>query len=472
MLVPLYTYTFVEGQYGIVTELYAYAGFLMVVFTYGMETAFFRFSSRHNNHPQVYSTALISVGLVSILLSLFIILLAPTFSGWLSYPQHSRYLVWFGLIIGLDALTAIPFARIRAENKPIIFASIKLVNIIINISLNLFFILLCPYVLESGHAQWLHPFIQRIYDPTMGIGYIFIANLAASAITLLLLIPYLVKVKAGFNLAFWKKMLLYAIPLLFVGLAGIVNEMLDRILLKFLLPYDPATNQAQLGIYGACYKLSILMTLFIQAFRYAAEPFFFAQAGKEDAPKIYSAIMKYFVIAGCIIFLAIMLYLDIVKYFIGPNYHVGLKIVPVLLIANLFLGMYYTLSIWYKLTDKTLWGAYISVGGAVITIGLNILLIPLIGYMGSAWATLACYASMTMVSWFIGQKYYPVNYPALKILIYMVSSIGIYLFSDYVLKQEFDIAGTKLLFINTFLIVLFISLVWKLEFKKPAEASQ
>ncbi len=461
LLVPLYTYTFAPEAYGTVTELYAYAGFLMVLFTYGMETAFFRYSGNIGNPRKVFSTAFTSLLFTTLLLSGVLIAFRYPIAARLHYSGHEQYIVWFALIIGLDALASIPFARLRAEEKPVRFATVKVLNIGINIGLNLFFIVLCPWILRSEGLSAFHAIIGRIYDPTIGVGYIFISNLVASAATLLILLPELRRSRLSIDPVLWRKMVLYSLPLMFVGFAGIINEMLDRVLLKFLLPYSIEKNTALLGIYGANYKLSILLTLFIQAFRYAAEPFFFQQAGHENAPKLYARVLNWFVIAGMCIFLFILLYLDILKYFIGPKYHSGLNVVPILLMANLMLGIYYNLSIWYKLTDKTVYGALISIGGAVITVVLNILWIPVLGYMGSAWATLICYGSMVLASWWLGRKYYPVPYKIARIAGYILLGSLIYLAAHYLIDP---LLPGRLLFvlrlvIHTLLLLLYVLVI-------------
>ena len=421
LLVPLYTRVFLQAEFGIYTQLYAYIAFAFVLFTYGMETAYFRFYEQEKS-PKVASTALGSLLITTLVLTAILVLTSGSIAHTLQLVGHQDLIIFTALILGADALGAIPFAQLRSQNKPVKFAAIKLVNIGINIGINLFFLVLCPEILKSSSLASLHPLITSIYNPSFGIGYIFIANLAASGITLLLLYKELLYVRFGFDPALWKRMIRYASPLILVGLAGIVNEMLDRVLLKFLLHGTPEQNDAQIGIYGAAYKLSMLMSIFIQAYRYAAEPFFFAQASKTDARDIYAKTLKFFVIVGAIVFLGTLLYLDIIKYFLGRNFYEGLHVVPILLMANLFLGIYYNLSIWYKLTDKTLLGAYVTVGGALVTIGLNIWLIPIMGYTGSAWATLACYAFMAFASYFFGMKYYPVHYPLGRIALYIVSA--------------------------------------------------
>lgn len=404
LLVPLYTRVFLPEEYGVVTELYSYLGFLIVFFTYGMETAFFRYIKDSDKPTNVYSTTLISLLFSTLTLVSLFILFATPIAEFIRYPNNVEYVVWFALILGFDAMAAIPFAHLRYAQRPIKFAVIRLLNIALSIGVILFFVVLCPKLADS------YPILYNIYNPDIGVGYIFIGNLVGSAMTLLLLLPDILKVKFTFDRVLWRKMLVYGLPLVVAGFAGIINEMLDRILLKYLLPYDTTTNLAHLGVYGACYKLSILMALFTQAFRYAAEPFFFAQSNASNAKEIYALVMKYFVVAGALIFLGITLFLDIFKHFIGPNFHEGLGVVPILLMANLCLGVYYNLSIWFKLTNKTMTGAGIAIFGAAITVVLNVLLIPKIGYLGSAWATLVCYATMVAVSYGLSKKHYAIPY--------------------------------------------------------------
>ncbi|HLP19821.1 MAG TPA: oligosaccharide flippase family protein, partial [Chitinophagales bacterium] len=372
LMVPLYTYYFTKYEYGVVSEFYAYTGFLATLLVFGLETGFFRFGSDSENKEKVYSTALNFIVGSNALFVLLIALFISPLSESLKYPDHPEYFFWFAIILALDSVAAIPFARLRQENKPLRFATIKFIEIGANVLLNLFFILVCKRAFVSDPSS----FFGSLYNPAIGVGYIFIANLIASALKLLLLTPQLKGIWNGIDKEVLKKMLAYSLPMVVIGFAGIINEMLDRVILKYLLPYDDVTNMEMLGVYGACYKLSILMTLFIQAFRYAAEPFFFAQAKEKGSTKVYADVMKYFVIVCVTIFLLVTLYLDLFKGFIGPAFRVGLPVVPILLLANLFLGVYVNLSIWYKLTDKTMLGAFVSIGGAVITVIINVLFIP------------------------------------------------------------------------------------------------
>lgn len=430
LLVPLYTHVFLTSQYGVVTIMYSYVAFLIVILTYGMETAFFRFSEARPGEKQVvFGTSLLSVLFTSLLFVLATTFFRQPIAGALRFPDHPEYILWFGLILGMDALSAIPFARLRSENKAFRFAGIKLVNIGVNIGFNLFFLLLCPWLLEGGPEMLKGP-VSAVYNPSIGVGYVFISNLIASGVTLLLLLPVMFRARPVFSPALWRQMLIYALPLLVAGLAGVVNESLDKLLLNHLLPSE--TAMSQVGIYGACYKISIMMTIFIQAFRFAAEPFFFSQASRKDARQMYARIMKYFVLACLLIFLGIMLFMDIVQYFVGPAYREGLGVVPILLLANMFLGIYFNLSIWYKLDGQTRFGAWFALAGAVLTIVLNIWWIPLIGYHGSAWATLACYVFMAALSFGFGQKHFPIPYETGRILGLIAAAVLIYLASGLI----------------------------------------
>ncbi|MGR9086862.1 MAG: lipopolysaccharide biosynthesis protein [Gammaproteobacteria bacterium] len=424
LLVPLYTYSFSAAEYGVVSEFYAYAGFFSVLLLFGFETGYFRFRSKDSQQRDAaYSTALLFVLLVNLYFFLIILLVDSKLAAALNYARHPEYVLWFAIILGLDAVASIPFARLRAESRALRFASIKVTEILVTVAFSLFFILYCPKVYQSDPASW----INRVYSPSIGLGYIFIANLIASAVKFMLLLPQLKGLAWGFDRELFNRMARYSLPMVLIGFAGIINEMLDRALLKYLLPYDFQTNLKMLGVYSACYKLSILMSLFIQAFRYAAEPFFFAYSDRSDARKVYADVLKFFVIFCMAIFLLVTLYIDFFKYFIGEEFRPGLDVVPILLMANLFLGIYVNLSIWYKLTDRTLMGAMVSLSGALLTILLNIYWIPIYGYVGSAWATLACYAAMALVSYLLGRKYYPVAYDIKRIIGYIGLGVGLYL---------------------------------------------
>lgn len=425
LLVPLYTYQFTDpADFGVVTEFYAYASFLNVVLTYGMETAYFNFSAKRDRSPAVYSTALFSLALSSALFLAVFTLNAQAVAEVLRYPLHAEYVLWMAWVIGLDAVTAIPFARLREQQRAGRFALLKTLNILVNIGGNLLFLGLGKWAFESAAVPAWLAWAATLYDPAIGIGYVFIANLVASAVTLLLLAPEFLAARARPELALWRHMLVYALPLLLAGLAGMVNETMDRVLLKYLLPGQIAMQQ--LGIYGACYKISILMSLFIQAFRYAAEPFFFARHRQADARELYARVMRWFVVACSFIFLAVMANIAWVQYFVGASYRAGLGVVPILLLANLCLGVFFNLSIWYKLTEQTRFGTYLALWGAAVTLALNFWWIPRFGFMGAAWATLICYASMAFWSYLLGQKHFPVPYDLKRLLGYPLLAVALY----------------------------------------------
>jgi O-antigen/teichoic acid export membrane protein len=457
LLNPLFTYNFSAKEFGINSSAYAYVSFLLVLLTYGMETTLFRFSQTEENKQTVYSTALISVFSSSLLFILVMSLFSVSVSESIKFTGHPEYVVWFSIIVGADAFAAIPFAKLREQGKAKRFAFIRGANICLYIGLNLFFILFCKQVYESSSSVF-KPFVDKIYDPKIGIGYIFISNLIASLFTLILLLPDILRVHFVFDSKLWKKMIIYALPLLIAGLAGMVNETLDRILLTYLLPSKQA--MAQIGIYSACYKVSIIMTIFIQAFRFAAEPFFFSRFQEKDSKKTMADIMKFFVIICSFIFLVTMMNIHWIQYFAGSaEFRSGIKVVPILLLANMFLGIFINQSIWYKLSGQTHFGALLTIFGAIITIFLNIYWIPRIGYMGSAWATLICYASMMIASYFIGNKHYPVNYDVKRILGYLTLSITLYFTSRWIKTDSVFIN----LFINNTLVLAFIAVIWKFE---------
>lgn len=425
LLVPLWTYRFPNpADFGVTTEFYAYTTFLNVVLTYGMETALFNFSAKTDRNPAVYRTAFFSLMLSSTLFLIGMTAGAQPVADMLRYPNHVDYVVWMSWIIGLDALAAVPFARLREQQRAKRFAILKTLNILINIGGNVFFIGLCKWAYEGDAPDWLQ-WAAQLYDPNIGIGYVFIANLIASTLTILLLLPEFLEGLGWPAFSLWKRMLVYALPLLVAGLAGMVNETMSRILLKYLLPIESAMEA--LGVYGACYKMSILMTLFIQAFRYAAEPFFFSHYKQSDARELYALVMKWFVIACSLIFLGVMQNIVWVKYFVSANYRSGLGVVPILLMANLCLGVFFNLSIWYKLTEQTRFGTYLTVWGSMVTLSLDFYSIPRWGYMGSAWATLACYGSMVVLSYLLGQKYYRIPYDLKRMILYPLLVVAIFL---------------------------------------------
>lgn len=424
LLVPLYTQLFDPEAYGTVTVFYAVLAFFNILLTYGMETTYFRFSGEDNR--RVYSTAINSVILTSLLFLMLTWFQSEAIAGLLKEPGQTKLVQYSLLILVFDAISALPFAYLRKMGKAKRFALLRSVNILLNIGFNLLFLYFAPkWVVEGWN-------FMDLFSPQPEVIFIFIANLLASGITLLLLIPELRGLEHGIDLKLWRKMMVYALPLLLVGFAGMVNETFDRVVMEYLLP--PETAKYDIGVYGACYKLSILMSLFIQAFRFAAEPFFFAQKERGDR-RIYARATHYFALFCLTIFLLVTIYLDIFKLFLrNEAFHEGLAVVPILLLANLFLGIYYNLSIWYKLADKTMTGAYIAIGGALLTISLLFALIPAMGYMGAAWATLIVYTAMMIAAYLTGQRHYPIPYKVRRFFLYLILTLSIFLISEMLNK--------------------------------------
>jgi len=454
LLVPLYTRVLITSEYGVVTEMYAYVSILWVILTYGMETTYFRFSESEKDKNSVYNTAFLSVVFTSVLFGVLVLFNSDGLAHWLGYSGHTNYVVWFGIILAFDAITAIPFAKLRQQNKAIRFALIKLVNIGVNIGLNLFFILLCPYILKHHHDGIFAELINSFFNPDDMVGYIFISNLIASTITLMMLLPEIRLRKINFDTRLWYKMLAYTWPLLIVSVAGSINLSLDKILLPRLLPQGTDV-MAQVGIYGACYKVSIIMSLFVQTFRYAADPFFFSESSKNDSRQLFADVFNYFTIAVSLIFLFTMMYIDIVIRFIGVDYREGAGVIPILLMGNLFLGIYYTLSIWYKLTNQTIYGAVISAIGAILSVVLNFIFIPSMGYYGSAWAAFTAYTVMMVMSYFLGQKYFPIPYNLRKFVIYTGLPVLFYMISYYL---KIENLYQRLAF-NTLLVISYLAVL-------------
>jgi len=459
LLVPLYTRVFTQAEYGSYSVFYSYIAFFLIVLTYGMETAFFRFSESTGKHRHIFGVSQISIYLTTVLFLIITLPLSGVISGWIEYPAYTHLVIWTLLIIAMDVLSAVPFARLRSENKAIRFALIKMINITTNILLNLFFILLLPELIKNWEGKSHYHAISWMYRSDWNIEYVFISNMAASFLTLVMLWKPLTDVRVTFDFETWKTLIVYGFPLMIAGFAGIVNETMDRIMLRYILPEDIA--EQQVGIYSACFKIAIIMSIFIQAYRYSAEPFFFRQAADRNSPQLYARIMNYFVIACSLIFLVTLLYLDIIIYFIGPDFREGAGVIPVLLLSHLFLGIYFNLSIWYKLNNKTQYGAYIAIMGAVITIALNFVLIPYMGYRGSAWVSLICYFSMMMISYFWGQKQFPIPYNPVKMFGYPLMALAIFLISG-------TLPGFPLftgLAINSLLILVFLAIAWRFDLR-------
>ena len=443
------TYKFTEQiDFGIYTDLYAYATILLVIFGYRMDTAFFRFGSRDGNLDKAYSTGLIpilftTVGFVSILL-----IFAQPIAEFLKYPEQAHYVRWFAFILGFDTLVALPYARLRLEQKPMKFLFFRVTNVLVTVFLVLFFLEICPRLLDNG-ATW----VSSIYDPSKDLDYVFLSNLIASGVIFLLMVPGILKIKFDFNGDLWKKMIWYALPLVIVGIAGSINQAFAVPLQKYFLGADYQENLNTAGIYAGPAKLALLLNLFIVAFNYAAEPFFFNHYEKSDAKAIYGKVAQAFTIVACVVLLGILMYMDLVQFIIGPNYREAIHIVPILLFAYLFLGLYYNFSIWYKLVDKTSFGAYISIGGAVITLVVSIYYLPKIGYIASAWAALCCYAFMSMAAVITGRRFYPIPYPYVRMILYILFALAVYLVSDF-LRGQID-GFIPRLAINTLLLALY-----------------
>ena len=455
LLVPLYTAVFVDpSDYGVVSELYAWVAFLIVLLTFGMETAFFKFIQKEGAKENTFATALISLLFVNGLFFLIIAIFHQDLARLLLFEHHGEYILLLGAIVTIDAISSLPLAKLRAEEKALRFSLIQFSSIGVNITLNL--ILMLGFVSAD--------------NPERGIVFILVANLIASLVKPLLLYKSF-QLQSSFDRALFKKMAFYSLPLAVAGFAGIINETLDRILLKQML-YDPfiptslSYAEAQVGIYSASYKLAMLVTIFLQAYRYAAEPFFFSQMNKENKNQIYVKVMNAFIGLVCVVFLLVALNIDVFKHFIqNESYWIGLRVVPILLLANVFLGIYYNQSIWYKLSGKTKFGAYIALSGAFLTVLINVLFIPKYGYMACAWATLIVYLFQMLLSYFLGQKHYPIPYNVWKFFLYLGSALAIYFFA---IQIDFESFYLNLFFRNSLLLIFIISLFY-LEKKKETQ---
>lgn len=461
LLVPLYAGIFPASEYGIVTNLMSYIALLMVILTYGTETGFFRFSTKDNSN-KVFSTLMFSLTGTTLLFFIIAFSFLSGIADFLEIPDHKNYLTLLILTIGIDAISSIPFALLRLQGRPIRFGIVKLVNVGVNIAFNLFFLVLCPYLEKNG----IHiPF----YDPAGGIIYIFIAYLIASVVTFLMLLPYMSKFRFYFSWELLKDIMKYSFPIFIVSLAGMINLQGAQSWMPKVLGQVMSSQEAMAmtGIYGANYKLALIMYIFTQGFKYAFEPFFFSYSKHEDSKKVYQDVFLYFTGFGLIIFLGIMYWIDIIKYFVRtPEYYSGIIIVPWVLMANLFQGMYYSLSLWYKLTDKTMYGAYMSIIGCVITVSMNFILLPRIGYMGSAYAVFCCFLVMCILSLIWGKKFYKISYDLKKIAFYFLVALVFYFIGRYIRFENAwltCIARMPLLFI---FILLFLYREMKFIFSK------
>jgi len=469
LLVPFYTSEGVLslGEFGAMTELYADIAFLNIVYLFGMETTYFRFATKQQlTEKDAFSNSLSALLVSSLFMSGLMILFSSDIADALQFEGKSSFYIMMASILALDSIAAIPLARLRLEEKAGKFAMVKIVSILVNVFFNIFFLLFCKDVYDGKYFPELSPFIKSFYDPTLGVEYILLSNVIASLVTLLLLSKSFLRFSFTINWGILKPMLIYSSPLMFMGLAGMVDEMASRKLLKYLLPdnfYPGISNLEALGIFGACYRLSIFMNLYIQSFRYAADPFFFSQSKDKNAPELYAKVMKWFIIVGGFILVGIGANLSIVQYFLQSEiYRKGVEVVPILLLGSLFSGIYYNLSVWYKLTDKTQYGLYITLIGAFITIAFNVLLVPCMGYLGSALTTLICYMSIATISFLLGQKFYPIPYN-------LLSAIGYIFFASclVVLALSYPFGeGTLLSFAFQFLLcILYLAVVFLVERK-------
>jgi len=446
LLVPLYTSIFEPEVYGIVVTLLAYNAIFMPLLTYGMETGYFRFASKEKNTP-VFSTIISSLIATSALFLGLIFVFIDDIYVFLDLNIKREYIVFLAISIVIDAICSIPFAKLRLQSKAKKFALVKSINIGSNIFFNIIFLILFPYLERTFSIKI--PF----YDLSYGIGYIFVAFLLSSILTLILMLPEFISEKYRFSKEFYIRVIKYSLPILVVGIAGMININLDKILLPKLLNSEEAS--ALTGIYGANIKLAVIITLFVQAFKFAFEPFFFSIHKGEDSKQIYIGVLNLFTAFGLFIFLAIMFYIDKLIFFIDPAYHSGVIILPWVLMANLFNGIYYSLSLWYKLSDKTRYGAYMAILGSIITIILNIVLIPRIGYMGSAYALFSCFFVMTVTSYLLGQKYFKINYNLKRIGLYFTSALSIFFISKLIVNDNIWFQ----MILKTPLLLIFIMIV-------------
>lgn len=444
ILTFFYTRIFGKAEYGVVTELYAWMVLLLIILTYGMETGFFRFAQKKEDYEKVYSTTLVSLFITSSLFLVFVNVFIGPVSEALNYSKNHDYIRMFAAIIAIDAFSAIPFARLRKENKPVVFSIIKIANVVITIIAVLFLLLIAPGIYEKS-TGWF----RSVYDPDYRVGYVFVANLIGSAVTLLMLLPYIVNVRLIFNRSIWYKMISYSFPLLIAGLSGSINDALDKIILRRVIGEESGLETV--GVYGAGYKVAVLMALFIQMFRFAAEPFFFERAKHENAKETYAFIMKYFVIIMLVIYLLINLYLSGIQFIIGISFRESIVVVPIVSMGYLLYGIYMNHSIWYKLNDLTRYGIYITLTGAVITILINVLLIPVFGYMACAWAHVASYGAMIIMSFIFAGKHYKINYNMKEIIPYFILAVGMVILSRILNFTDLTVEIT----INSIFLIVF-----------------
>ncbi|HAG32984.1 MAG TPA: polysaccharide biosynthesis protein [Prevotella sp.] len=456
LLVPIQTAAFAAGggEYGVVTNIYAYTALLMVILTYGMETTFFRFINKTEDDPmRVYSTVLVSVGVSSLLFVIAVFALLPQIAGFMKYPDHPDWVVVMFVCVAIDAFKCIPFAYLRYQKRAIKFACLQLVNIILNIILNLTYLIVLP-------ALRLNPF--GLYDDkfTLNVGMVFYINLVCTAVVVVCFWHELTGFRYRFDRALWGKMMRYAWPLLILGIAGILNQTLDKIIFPYL--YTGTDEKAQLGIYGAATKIAMIMAMITQAFRYAYEPFVFGKAKDRDSRNTYAKAMKYFVIFTLLAFLAVIGYMDILRYVIRDrSYWPGLRVVPIVMAAEIMMGIYFNLSFWYKLIDKTIYGAWFSGAGCLVLVVVNVVFVPRYSYMACAWGGVAGYGTAMLLSYFVGQKKYPIDYPVKEMMVYV--ALAAVLTAGMTAANRLLPMGASLA-VNTLLILVFVAYLVKRDF--------
>lgn len=450
-LVPVYTQVLATGEFGVMTNIYSFTALIMVILTFGMETGFFRFVNRGDDEPMtVYSTTLLFVGATSLVFLLLCLSFLHPIANFLEYNNHPDYIAIMALVVAIDSLTSIPSVYLRYKKRPLRFASVKLGGIFMTVFFTVFFLLICPKI-HVSNPSW----ISWFYNPDYKGGYVFVANLIGSFFSLLLLIPQFIGFKYILNTNLLNRMIKYSFPLLILGIAGILNQTVDKIIYPYLFENKEAAFD-QLGIYSACSRLAIIMMMFTQAFRFAYEPFIFAKNKDSDNYKAYTEAMKYFIIFSLIIFLGVMFYLDIIKLFIrSSQYYEGLDVVSIIMIGYILFGIYFNLSFWYKMIDKTYFGAVFSLIGCAITIILNVVFVPKYGYMASAWATLICNLIMMLMSYYFERKYRPIPYDMKSIGFYVLLASVIYIVGYYIpISTEWLKLCFRTILFFTFLIVV------------------
>lgn len=446
LLVPLYTakLSAESGGYGVITNMYAYTALLLVILTYGMETTFFRFSNKEGEHPdRVYSTTLLSVGATSLLFVVLVVVFLSPISSFMGYADHKSYVWVMAATVAIDSFQCIPFAYLRYKKRPVKFAALKLLFIVLNIVLNLFCFVVMPSL--TGQAT--------------DVGYAFYINLVCTGLVTFFFWKELTGFTYVFDRALLRRMLGYSWPILVLGIAGILNQTADKILFPYI--YKGVNAHEQLGIYGAASKVAMIMAMITQAFRYAYEPFVFGKAKEKDNRDTYAKAMKYFVVFTLMAFLVVIGYLDLLKHIIGRDYWSGLRVVPIVMAAEIMMGVYFNLSFWYKLIDKTIWGAWFSGAGCLVLIAINFIFVPRYGYMACAWAGFAGYGTAMLLSYFVGQRYYPINYPLKDIVLYVVVAAVAFALMTFVNHRLSTWVAVGL---NTVIILLFTGLVVKRDF--------